>query len=212
LAVTTALALATTGLTACTSKIGQAAVVGDHRISLKSVDSYINPAGPSAAVQAQQQGAPIAPRELVVETLIRHQLLLDALKLTKQGTPSAKTIRAKYNDAVAQISQGQAAGGPAFDKALNDQIVSLGFRAGFTHTYVETFELESVLVDQAGIKTSAQLFAAIAKAHDTVSVSSRFGSWDSAKFGLSADPKAGLPSFVTIGPDTQATAAPVAGQ
>lgn len=212
LAATTALAIAATGLTACTSKIGQAAVVGQHRISLSTVDSYVNPAGPSAAVIAQQQGNSIAPRQLVVNTLIRRQLLLDALKQTKQGTPSAITIRSKYNDAVTQISQGQAAGGAAFDKALNDQIVGLGFRKNFTHTYVETFELESVLVDQANIKTSAQLLAAIAKTHDAVSVSPRFGAWDASHFALSGAPNAGLPSFVTLGPDTQATAAPVAGQ
>ena len=211
LAVTTALALAATGLTACTSKIGLAATVGDHRISLKTVDSYINPSGPTAAARAQQGGS-VAPRELVVNTLIRRQLLLDALKQTKQGVPSTKTVRSKYNDAVSQISQGQAAGGAAFDKALNDQILALGFRKSFTQTYVEAFELESVLIDQAGAKSGDQLLAAIAKTHDKVSVSPRFGTWDAAHLSLSGDTKAGIPSFVTIGPDTQTTAAPVAGQ
>ena len=212
LAVTTALALAATGLTACTSKIGQAAVVGDHRISLKTVDSYINPAGPSAQTLAQGQGATISPRELVVNTLVRHQLLLDALERTSKGVPNANTIRSKYDDAVNQISQGQASGGAAFDKALNDQIVGLGFRKSFAHTYVETFELESVLVDQARVQSSAQLLAAIAKSRDSVSISPRFGAWDEKTFSLSGKTNAGLPSFVTLGSDTDATPTPAAGQ
>src|SRR5207248_5991889 len=99
----------------------------------------------------------ISPRPFVVNTLIRRQIILEALKLTPKGVPSSATVRAKYNDAANIISQGQATGGAAFDKALSTQIVGLGFRARLAQLYMQTFDLEALLVDQANVKSAAQL-------------------------------------------------------
>ena len=211
LAVTTALALAATGLTACSSKIGQAAVVGGHRISQKEVDSYVNPAGPTGAALAQSQGTPIAPRTTIVDTLVRRELFIEALLKTAKGLPSAAALRARHDDAATQISQGQATGAD-FDKAFNSQLASLGFRASFAAVFVQTEELEIALVDQTGAKSSGELLAAVAKAHAAVSLSPRYGTWSTALLSVSSSAKAGLPSFVTIGSDTPPTATPAAGQ
>ena len=210
LAVTTALALAATGLTACTSKIGQAAVVGDHRISLKTVDSYVDPKGPNLAAL---RGSPIAVRPIVLTTLVKRTLFTLALRKTSGGVPSASTLKAKYYDTVAQqLTQGALKGGAEFDKELTGQIVNSGFRASFVPVFLETAELNIALISQAKVNSDAQYAAAIGKANVHVSINPRFGAWDASTATISTTSGAGIPSFVTIGPDTQTTATPVAGQ
>jgi hypothetical protein len=200
LAVTTALALAVTGLSACTSKVGQAAVVGSERISTKDVDRYINPKGPTAAGIASEQGQAIAPRVLVLQTMVDHDLFLGVLKKSKSGAPSTAQLHAQHDAVASQISQGQATGA-AFDAALKSQLVSLGFQSSFTAYYIETQEMEAVLASAVRATTQAEFVAAIAKAKVGVSVSPRYGSWDPTNFDLTTTGKAGRPPFVTIGTD-----------
>ena len=211
LAVTTALALAATGLTACTSKIGQAAVVGSHRISTKTVDTYVNPAGPTPAGLASVQGQPPAPRVIVLQTLIVDQLFRSALAASPAGLPSQNELRAEHDDVASNISQG-AATGDAFDKAYSTQLVALGFRATFFPLFMEANELEFVLAKKNNITTEAQLLALVDKAHQSVSVSPRYGSWNAAQLSLTTDSKSGRPSFLTVGTDTQGSGTASSGQ
>ena len=205
LAVTTALALAATGLTACTSKIGQAAVVGSDRISTKTVDTYINPAGPTADALANLQGQPPAPRVTVLQILIVNKLLRSALATTPAGVPSASVLRAEHDEVANNISQG-AATGDAFDQTEASKFLALGFRSSFFPLFMETNELEFVLIKENNVTTQAQFDDLVRKAHQSVTVSPRYGSWNAAQLSLSSDAKSGRPSFLTIGPDTQASA------
>lgn len=205
LAVTTALALAATGLTACTSKIGQAAVVGTDRISTKTVDTFVNPAGPTAAATAQQQGTPTPPRVFVLETLIQRDLFRAALAATPGGVPSDEQLRAVHDQVASQVTQGQVVGAD-FDKAYTSQLVALGYRASLAPVLIEVGELEYVLAKNGNVTTLPQLLALIGRAHRSVSVSPRYGSWDASQLTLSTDTKSGRPSFLTIGSDTQTSA------
>ena len=211
LAVTTALALAATGLTACTSKIGQAAVVGHDRISTKTVDTYINPAGPTPAALAQSQGQPPAPRVIVLQTLIVDQLFRAALAASPAGIPSASELRAEHDEVASSITQG-AATGDTFDKAYSSQLLALGFRSNFFPLFMQANELEFVLAKKNNVTSEAQLLALVDKAHQAVSVSPRYGAWNAAQLSLTTDSKSGRPSFLTIGSDTQASASSSNGQ
>lgn len=212
LAVTTALALAATGLSACTSKIGQAATVGSHRISQSDVSSYVNPNGPTAAA-VSSGGVPPAPKVVVVNLLVQTYLLRAVLSATKGGVPSATTLASKYHDSVAnQYTQGSGLTGAAFDKAFGAQLVADGLRANFLSLLVTHDELEFALIERLQLKSQAQFAAALKATKLSVSINPRYGAWDPTKGSMSATSGAGLPSFVTIGSDTAVSASPTAGQ
>ena len=213
LAVTTALALAVTGLSACTSKVGDAAVVGGHGITEKDLTRYINPKGatPAGLASEQQQGAAIVPATLVLDTLIERQLFLSVLQKTSAGVPTAAQIRAEHDAVASSLSNG-AATGAAFDNSIESQLVSFGFRASFAAVYIETQELGALVTKATKATSGPEFAAAIIKAKVGVSVSPRYGSWDNSQLTLTSTGSAGRPSFVTIGTDVPVAASPAAGQ
>lgn len=217
LAVTTALALAATGLSACTSKIGLAAAVGSSHLSLKTVDSYVQS---NAVPYADQQGGQVIPRQNVVGTWVVDQLLQRAI-VARQGKPLTKAQEAEAvnvirtatgGDPVTVFAKSNAARGytRAFSQLEVNQFEHL---IALAHLVEPSKTAQQAFTDfqrDQGVNTKVITLLTDQKAH--VTVNPRFGAWDAKNLGFSAKANAGLPSFVTIGPDTETSAAPAVGQ
>jgi hypothetical protein len=215
LAVTTALALAATGLSACTSKIGQAATYDGHRLSASDVSGYVkNGTKPYAD---QQSGTTVDPLSNVVATWLQDRIISEAYANRNHGeAPSTTDVRA----ALAGLSQGIGSDAASYFKTTYDK---LGYTPRYSalvlnqqelvillaHTFEPKVSDAQLLSDlQSSQALNNQLVAAIGNVHAKISVAGRYGAWDAKGLTLSTVPSAGLPSFVTIGSDAQAAAAP----
>jgi hypothetical protein len=204
LTLATVLALTVTGLTACSSKVGQAAVVGSHRISESQVSKYINPKGPTSTTAAGN--TPTPPRVFILDTLIQSELFRAALAHTKGGVPSEEALSA-YHDLAAEKIIGAPIGGAAFDTEYIKQFTELGYEPSIEPVVLQAAELEYVLVTRIKAVSLADVVKAVDASHTSVSLSPRFGTWKSSALSIDASTSAGLPSYVKFGSDTQATAA-----
>ena len=209
LAVTTALVLAATGLSACSSKIGLAATVGGSHLTLKTVDNAVK--RDAAPYVDQSSGSTIVPKQNVVGTWIINELIERAI-VTKQGSPATK---AQITDAEG-VLRSLAGGDP--ETVFNKEATADGYTVGYTtleisqaeHLIVLAHLLEPTKSSAVAFQDveSAQaphdnLIALVAKGAGQVTVNARFGAWDEKGLALTSGADAGLPSFVKIGPDTQ---------
>jgi hypothetical protein len=196
-----AAALAIGGLSACQTKVGQAAIVGSDRISETDLGKYVTREGPSAqarsaaAAQNQTLGT---PKVEALTTIIQTAVFAHALASTG-GMPSAARL-AQLHDEAAQRLLGASTTGDAFDAGLIRQARSYGFTETFGRLAIRSAELEDALIDRVKASQLSDLLAVIKKYPVHVSVSPRYGSWEPAKLALSDSVGAGLPSFVTFGP------------
>jgi hypothetical protein len=185
------LVLATAGLSACTSKVGVAAVVGSHRITESTVSGYVQQSGTTTTAAANS----IPPKVQVLATLIQSELFAAALSVTTGGIPSAEAL-AKYHDAaVVNVLQIQAVGANA-DRSISTQIVTLGYKARFTAEIIRSAELEYLLVKRINAASLADLQKAISPANQSVQVSQRYGKWDPKQLLITTANHAGYPSFM----------------
>ncbi len=193
-------ALTAAGLSACTTKVGAAAIVDGYRISDSDVAGYVALAGPTDAVKqaADQQGQRIEPKVQALSTLIQAQVFTAVLKGTS-GVPTDAQLAAQHDEAVQRLL-GAAAGGDKFDQQLITQARSYGFTKKFAGLVVRTAELENELVNQIKASSLADIVAFIGKHPVSVNVSKRYGTWTPSSLSLSDDPAAGLPGFVTFAP------------
>jgi hypothetical protein len=193
----TVLALATVGLSACTSKVGQAAVVGGHHISDGTVGKYVQSNGP-----APSGATAVIPKVQVLSTLIQGRIFAGVLANSKGGVPTDAELAKLEPEAAANVVQVSAAD-------LTKQIVPLGYKASFTGQVFRTAELEYVLVQRLKPKSEADLDKEIAAAKQSVQVSQRYGSWDKSTLSVTSTGNAGVPSFLKLGSDVQAVATTV---
>ena len=190
--------LACAGLTACSSKVGVAAVVGGHRITESTVSGYVAPAGPTVA-STSPAASSVPPKVQILETLIQNDIFMAALAFTTGGAPDAAVLAQAHDAAVENVLELQS-GGAAADKSLNTELVSLGYKPGFTAIVVRSAELQYLLITRIKATTSAQVHAAILRAHQSVQVSQRYGTWDPTTLAITTTNGAGLPSFVKLNP------------
>jgi hypothetical protein len=178
-----AAAVALTGLSACQSNVGKAAAVGGQRISETDVSGYLTARSKSLS---DSSGAAVAPRNLVLSTLIQERLYDRALQV-HGGVPGPGDL-STARDAVLN---------GATEAQLTTQVVDAGLAASFAPVFLHTQILLSVLQARAtdNAKTT-QILGTIAKI--PVAVSPRYGSWDSAQRTLSGDPVESVKSFVTL--------------
>lgn len=201
LAVLVVAAVAVTGLTSCTTKVGAAAVVDGHRISDSDVNHYLTAQSVPFSVSSQSGSAQtIVPRSYVLQSLILGTVFGQALAETKGGTPTEAELAATEQS----LAQG------ATPEQQAEQYTKYGFTSPFAAVDIRNSTLEGILAQRVGVQTEAALFAEITKLKIAISVSSRYGSWDAATFSLSSGPGAGAPSFVTL-PGQSVAAAPPAG-
>jgi hypothetical protein len=202
-----AAAAAVAGLSACQTKVGQAAVVNGYRISDSDLASYATRTGPSpdAVAAAQQQGTTIEPRVQALTSLIQEQIFLHVLRKSG-GVPKDSELAALHDEAAQRLLGSQSSTGDAFDVLLGKQVKSYGFTDRFTTLVLRVAELEDTIINRTKVTSFAELSAKVGKYGTSVSVSGRYGRWDAKNLALSTSDTAGLPSFVTFGPGATADA------
>jgi hypothetical protein len=203
-----ATALAVTGLSACTSKVGAAAIIDGHRISQRQVDRYLVAGGPapSAAANIATQGPEAAPKYNVVSFLVQQAVFTRVLQDTG-GVPSAATL-AGYHDAALTNLLGSAVTGSAFDAGVDSESKAQGYSPRFRALLINAIELEWAVAVRVKASGVADLSKVVAKQRITVQVSGQYGRWDATNLQLTKVSGA-VPSFIKQ-PSTAAstTAAP----
>jgi hypothetical protein len=191
------LALAAGGLTACDSKVGQAAIVGGHKISESDLGGYVTPAGPSpsvlaAASRARQQ---VYPKTEVVQLLVQQQIFERAL--AKHGGVPSEGELTKLHDQAAATFLGTQLTGAQLDSFLAKQEGSYGYSSKYAHLLLRTVELEGALAVKLQAKALADVTAAIGKLHLTVQVNPRYGKWAPGTLSLGS-PATNVPDFLKL--------------
>lgn len=204
-------ALATLGLTGCQSKVGEAAVVGGHRISDNDVSGYVSKAGadPSAVAAVKAQNGKVEPRTQALTQLIQEQLFTATLA-KHGGVPSDAQLAAIHDKAISAILGSSAGTGRVYDAAVGQRVRALGFTPAFATLVVRTLELEYTLATR--LSSPGGLLSAIQKAGISVTVSRRYGRWVPSKLTIDTSGNGGLPGFISIAPSAGVAAGPVTGQ
>jgi hypothetical protein len=205
------LALGVGGLTACDSKVGQAAIVDGHRISESDLGDYVTPAGASASVLAAASSANqhVYPKTEVVQLLVQQRLFERAL--AKNGGVPSEGELAKLHDQAASTFLGTQLAGKQLDDYLAKQQGSYGYSARYAKLLLRTVELEGALAVKIRARSLAELSAAVNKLHLRVQVNPRYGKWSPKTLSLGA-PDSDLPDFLKLkGASTPAPSPPAAG-
>jgi hypothetical protein len=183
LAVLPVLTLGSLALAGCDSKAGTAAVVNGQRISEKNLSSYVS--ANAQPIQSSDGSSSVPAKNFVLQYLIRNQVL--PMVLSAGG---ASVTDAQLDATKAGILQGSP------EQALTDQITKLGLSARFEPVVMRNRELLTVL--QAKLTTDKQITDALAKVKDAVSISPRYGSWDTASLSVVDLGKKELPSMLSF--------------
>jgi len=208
-AATAAVALAVSGLTACETKVGQAAIVDGHRISESDLGTYVAPAGPSpsvlAAASAAKQG--VYPKTDVVQVLVQQQLF--ERTLAKNGGVPTEGELATLHDKAAATFLGTQLTGTQLDSFLESTQGSYGYAAKYAHALLRTVELEAALAIHINATSLADVTAAVNTLHPKVQVNPRYGKWDRATLSL-GNPNTNVPDFLKLAGVSSATPTPTA--
>ena len=199
LSVVALLAVALSGLTACQTKVGQAAEVNGQTLSDSALSDYVRP---GASPYADQQNTQVVPKLNVLTNWVRNRLIEAAI--AEHG--GAVTTR-ELNNARAVVVQ---AGLP---KQIEQANRSHGYTNQFFDLLTEQYALLVVLIERLAKTSNAgqafnvlqsgranQAFLnAITAAHAPVDLSKRYGTWLENGLHVDTDPTAGAPGFVTFG-------------
>jgi hypothetical protein len=191
------LAFAVGGLTACDSKVGQAAIVGGHKISESDLGGYVTPAGPSPSVLAAASAAHqhVYPKTEVVQLLVQQQIFERVL--AKHGGVPSEGELAKLHDQAASTFLGTQLTGAQLDSYLAKQQGSYGYSSKYAHLLLRTVELEGALAVKLQAKALSDLTSAIDKQHITVQVNPRYGKWAPSTLSLGS-PDSNVPNFLKL--------------
>jgi hypothetical protein len=193
-------ALAATGLTGCGSKVGLAGTVGSHHITDSTVSGYLTSNAKPFSVQSQSgPPATIVPRSYTLTALIRESLFTKALAASSGGVPSSSDLAGVE----AQLTQGASSADQA------KQYTQYGFKAKFAKLDLRDSALEAVLAQRVKATNDARrLLKAIHDLHLHVTVSGRYGEWDSSQLAVRAQPTDGAPDFVHLNVSSYANQKP----
>lgn len=183
--------LAAVGLSACTSHVGAAAFVGDHRISDKTVGKYVTKVGPDAANANRSN-----PRISALNELIQAQIFTDALAKSGGVPTDAQLVALKETARTNLVTDQQ--GNPYDDATLLKLSKSIGLNSGFASLILRTAELEWAYIQQSKVTNSDELMSSIIKFNIPVTVAGKYGSWDQTNLAVNTSAMAGKPSFVTL--------------
>jgi hypothetical protein len=205
-----AAAVAVVGLSACTTKVGAAAIVGGHRISEREVDRYLLPGGatPSTVAAATAAGSEAAPKYGAVNYLISQELFTQVLKATG-GVPTPGVLASYHDAAVTNILQSQSTG-TAFDSGVDAQAKPDGYSTRFRPLLINSAELEWAIAVRVKATSITDVAAAVAKQHISVQVSGQYGKWDPSTLQLGAT-STGIPSFIKVPKATASSSAAPTG-
>ncbi|PZS31378.1 MAG: hypothetical protein DLM58_11930 [Pseudonocardiales bacterium] len=192
-----ALALVMGGLSGCDSKVGQAAIVGGHRISESDLSKYLTPTGPSPSVLAAASKANqgVYPKTEVIQILVQQKLF--ELTLAKNGGVPTDGELASLHDQAAATFLGTQLKGAAFDSYLKSVEGNYGYGSQYAQALLRTIELEAALVVKIKAQSIQDVAAAVNKLNITVQINPRYGKWSPENLSIGA-PSATLPSFIKI--------------
>jgi hypothetical protein len=194
--------LALSTLTACRTKIGQAAEVGGATLSDSTLASYVKP---GAAPYTDQSNTLVVPKLNALTTWVRNALITAAIA-SKGGSPTSAEVNAARSVIVD-------AGVPAQAAKANK---SYGYASGFYTLLTDQYALLTVLIErlshtsdaakafnllQSGQANNA-FVGAILATKTKIDISPRYGTWDPKTLGVTSvakDPAAGAPPFVHFG-------------
>lgn len=200
LSVLTLVALALSALTACQTKVGQAAEVNGVTLSDSALSDFVQP---GARPYTDSSGSQVVPKLNALTNWVRNQLI--EATITAHGgeatTQELNNARSVINQVglPGQVEKANSGHGysDSFFALLDDQYVLLVVliqRLAKKGTAAQAFKvLQSGQANQAFVN-------AIDAMHTKVEISPRYGTWDQ-KGGLhvSDDPTAGAPDFVSFG-------------
>jgi hypothetical protein len=195
--------LAVTGLTACQSKVGQAASVDSQQLSDSDLSGYIQPG--TTPYNDPNSGTQVVPKLFVVENWVRNALVAAAIK-AKGGEPTSAELNAARAALLGRSSIDQA----------EQAYTKLGYTKKFGDLIVDQSALLVVLIQRIapGISTSqaisvlqngqagSQLIKAINAAKAKIDVSRRYGNWDAKSLSVTGS---GAPDFVDFGTSASGT-------
>jgi hypothetical protein len=189
--------LALAALTACKSKVGQAAAVDDTTITDNGVSSYVEP---GTTPYNDSNGQRVVPKLLVLTTWVRTQLLNEAIA-NKGGDPSTGELNqaraaVQTTGTIEQAEQAYAKLGykNKFGDLLFDQytrLVLLVERLTGTTDAAKAFQLL-----QSNQAANIAVSNAIRKTNAHVDISPRYGTWDPSTLSVSSQASSGAPPFV----------------
>lgn len=187
------------GLAGCRTNVGTAAVVDGHRITESDVNQYLTPRGISSAAiaRAGSQGqTPPPPRSLVLQFLIQEQVFEQTLHHLGVHYTDGQ-LSGSHDQAASLLLQTQLTGS-SLDAAIEKQLPSSGVDKAFRPVFLRVEELEYLLIQSQHLTQFAQLVAQVDKAHVSVSVSGRYGTWQPKS--LSLDGKPVIPAYLSVQP------------
>jgi hypothetical protein len=193
--------LALAGLAGCRSNVGDAAVVNGARISDTTVSHYVTPSAKSITLQSSSgAGVEVGPKAFVLQTVVYTRLLKALVKAGPGGGPTKAQL--------ASLSRQTRAGKSATAYAKSQGIT--GYTSAFDRLLVQrqTYAAALQTYQQQGV----DLPTLLKKAKIKVSVSPRYGKWDSKALSLDGSSGAGVPGFVKLQPtpNGSASASPIA--
>jgi len=192
-----AAAVAVSGLTACETKVGVAAIVAGHRISESQVAKYLTTKAAAVSVRTQTgAAASVSPRAYVLNTLIDERLY-DRL-LSSAGRPSEGDIARATEQALRGLSAQRA----------TEQSGIRGFAVAFDRLWIRVQILRQTLLN--AVQKGVDVRALIDKLNFPVTVNPRYGVWDKKLLGLSAAAGAGIPDYLKLDGSSPASTAPAA--
>ena len=194
--------LAVSGLTACRTKAGAAAVVGGQRINQSDVNKYVQPGFTQPSPTSSGSGAQEAPRVIVLNTLIEDRLLTALLK-SAGGVPSEADLGNLHDEAFA-VQVGSQQTGSQADTALSGVLRNAGLKANFDGVFVRDLELKQAVIDKIKAQRQSDIANAVKKLDIAVSVNGRYGSWSADQASLVDYAQ---PDFITLGTPTPASSA-----
>lgn len=202
LTVLTLAVLAAGTLTACQTKIGQAASVAGATLSDSALADLVQP---GATPYTDQSGAQVVPKLNALTTWVRNELITAAIDA--KGGP-------------ATTNELNAAGSVVADSGVPDQAAKAnrgyGYAPSFFRLLTQQYTLLIVLIERlAKLPDAAKAFnalqsgqanqafvSAIVATKTKVDISPRYGTWDPSTLGVTSfakKPDAGAPAFVRFG-------------
>ena len=171
LVILAAAAFIIVGLSACQTKVGQAALVGKTSISETEVGSYVEADAPAPA------SGSIGAKAFVVQELVKKAVLAKLSLVIGTRVPTDQALATLHDSALSQVFQTTVSGAAA-DKELRDAAAQKGLKSSFDALYVHNVELSTAIGSYLQNATSGQqaaLQSSLSKIK--VKLNPRYGTW-----------------------------------
>jgi len=176
--------LALAGLAGCKTNVGNAAVIDGHRVSESDVNEYLTAnAQPVTERDSNNQTVQISARSFVLSQLINERLGFAILR----EVPSVSDVTPEQIDA--QLQDDLAGKSP---RQVAESLGLHGFTDAFYEVVLRVQEISGVLRQQ----NPADVQKAISSVDFPVSVSPRYGKWDSKQLQFTSG--AAVPGYLDV--------------